>query len=117
MLPFLIFIAKILDVSMGTIRILLIAKNKRKTASCLSFFEMFIWLMAISNIMKNLDNIYCGIAYAVGYAAGVYTGMVIEEKISATAIIPLLRDTFRGLKQAISFVVKHPCTKNLHPHR
>ncbi|MCG8634968.1 MAG: DUF5698 domain-containing protein [Desulfobacterales bacterium] len=82
-LPFLIFIAKILDVSMGTIRIVLISKNRRGTASILSFFEMFIWIMAISNIMKNLDNLACCIAYALGYSAGVYFGMVIEERISS----------------------------------
>lgn len=67
---------------MGTIRIVLIAKSKRKIASGISFFEMFIWLMAISNIMRNLDNMVCCLAYAVGYSAGVYLGMAIEEKIS-----------------------------------
>jgi len=81
-LPLCIFIAKILDVSMGTIRIVLISKNKRVAASFLSFFEMFIWLMAISNIMRNLDNLMCCLAYACGYSAGVYLGMVIEEKIT-----------------------------------
>ncbi len=90
-LPLLIFIAKILDVSMGTIRIVLISKNKRRTASILSFFEMFIWIMAISNIMKNLDNLACCIAYAVGYSAGVYLGMVIEERISNGEYTPYFK--------------------------
>lgn len=90
-LPLLIFIAKILDVSMGTVRILLIAKSKRRTASILSFFEMFIWIMAISHIMKNLDNLTCCIAYAFGYAAGVYIGMVVEEKFSDGSFILKLK--------------------------
>lgn len=87
-LPLLIFMAKITDVSMGTIRIVLISKNKRKSASILSFFEMFIWIMAISKIMKNLDNLACCIAYAVGYSAGVYIGMVIEERVSKGEFTP-----------------------------
>jgi len=93
-LPMLIFIAKILDVSMGTVRILLIAKSKRRTASILSFFEMFIWIMAISHIMKNLDNLTCCIAYAVGYAAGVYIGMVVEETFSGGSFIPGVKKKF-----------------------
>ncbi|MBI9088227.1 MAG: hypothetical protein JEZ12_03330 [Desulfobacterium sp.] len=87
-LPLLIFIAKITDVSMGTIRIVLISKNKRKTASILSFFEMFIWIMAISKIMNNLDNLACCIAYAVGYSIGVYIGMLIEERVSKGEFTP-----------------------------
>ncbi len=81
-LPLLIFIAKIMDVAMGTVRIILISKNRRRTASLLSFFEILIWLMAISNIMKNLDNMICCIAYALGYSSGVYIGMMIEQSIS-----------------------------------
>jgi hypothetical protein len=76
---------------MGTIRIVLISKNRRKAASILSFFEMFIWIMAISNIMKNLDNPGCCIAYALGYSAGVYFGMVIEERISKGEFTPYFK--------------------------
>lgn len=81
-LPFFIFIARILDVSMGTIRIILISKNRRCSAAVLSFFEIAIWITAISNMMNNLDKISCCIAYALGYSAGVYLGMYIEEKVS-----------------------------------
>lgn len=94
-LPFLIFIAKILDVSMGTIRIVLISKNRRRAASILSFFEMFIWIMAIANIMKNLDNMACCIAYALGYSTGVYFGMVIEERFSNGAFAPYFKKVSR----------------------
>ncbi len=81
-LPFFIFIARILDVSMGTIRIVLISKNRRCSAAVLSFFEIAIWITAISNMMNNLDKSSCCIAYALGYSAGVYLGMYIEERVS-----------------------------------
>lgn len=108
LLPLLIFIAKIFDVSMGTIRILMIAKNKRKMASCLSFFEMFIWVIAISSIMKNLDNFMCCIAYAVGYSAGVYIGMVLEEMISGEKRASPVNTKFRRLIKPGWFFIKNP---------
>ncbi len=47
--------------------------------------------MAISNIMKNLDNHACCIAYALGYSAGVYFGMVIEERFSNGEFTPYFK--------------------------
>ncbi len=51
-------------------------------APFLGFFEILIWILAISRIMQNLDNPICYIAYAGGFATGNYVGMIIEEKLA-----------------------------------
>jgi uncharacterized protein YebE (UPF0316 family) len=86
-LPFLIFLSRIIDVSIGTIRVIFISKGFKKLAPLLGFFEVLIWLMAIQQIMRNLDNIFCYVAYAAGFATGTYVGMIIEEKISIGKVI------------------------------
>lgn len=81
-LPLLIFLSRIIDVSMGTLRIILVAKGNKVIAPLLGFFEVLIWLVAIGQIMQNLDNIVCYIAYAGGFAAGNVVGILMEEKLA-----------------------------------
>ena len=80
-LPLLIFLARILDVSLGTIRILFIARGLKLQSAILGFFEVFIWLMVISSIMNNLDSPFYYIFYAAGFAAGNYAGIALERKL------------------------------------
>lgn len=81
-LPALIFLARMIDVSMGTIRIIFLSKNIKATAAILGFFEMLIWLLAIRQIFLNLANPLCYLAFAGGFATGNYVGMLIEEKLA-----------------------------------
>lgn len=81
-MPVLIFLARICDVSVGTMRIILVGRGHRFIASILGFFEVFIWLVAISQIITNLGSLTNLIAYCAGFAAGTYVGMTIERKIS-----------------------------------
>ncbi len=82
LIPLLIFFARICDVSMGTVRIILVSKGLKKVAPIIGFFEVLIWILAISKIIENLDNWICYIAYAGGFATGNYIGMKIEEKLA-----------------------------------
>lgn len=81
-LPLLIFAARILDVSIGTIRILFISRGTKFLAPFMGFFEVLIWLLAIGQIMQNLTNVVCYIAYAGGFATGTYVGILIEDKLA-----------------------------------
>jgi uncharacterized protein YebE (UPF0316 family) len=81
-LPVLIFLARIVDVSLATLRIIFISKGMRSLIPVVSFVEIFIWIIAISNIMENLNNMIGYVAYAGGFAAGSYIGMIIDEKIA-----------------------------------
>jgi len=81
-MPVLIFLARICDQSIGTMRIIFVSKGKRNIAPFLGFFEVLIWIVAISKIMQNLDNYVNYIAYAAGFATGNLVGMIIEEKLA-----------------------------------
>lgn len=81
-LPVLIFFARICDVTFGTFRIVMIARGHKILAPVLGFFEVLIWIIVISNIMRNMDNWICIIAYASGFATGNYIGLIIEEKVA-----------------------------------
>ncbi|MDI6720171.1 MAG: DUF2179 domain-containing protein [Methanomicrobiales archaeon] len=86
-LPLLIFCARIVDVSMGTIRIIFVSRGLRTLAPILGFFEISIWLMAIGQIMRNLDNPLSYIAYAGGFAMGNFVGMTIEDRLSIGTVV------------------------------
>jgi uncharacterized protein YebE (UPF0316 family) len=81
-LPFMIFCARICDVTMGTIRVIFISKGIRCLAPVIGFFEVIIWLLAIGQVMNNLTNVVSYVAYGAGFATGTYIGMYIEERIS-----------------------------------
>lgn len=81
-LPLLIYFARICDVSLGTMRIISLSRGMRRLAPVLAFVEILIWLLAIRQIFNHLDNPVCYIAYAGGFASGVYTGMWIEHKVA-----------------------------------
>lgn len=87
LLPLLIFVARIGDVSINTIRIIYVLGGRRITATLLGFFESFIWLMAIRQIFEHLDNWICYIAYPAGFASGIFVGMIIEERIAYGKVI------------------------------
>jgi len=81
-LPILIFLARVADVTLGTLRIVFISQGKRKLAPIMGFFEIFIWLLAVGQIFSNLSNLIYYIAYAGGFAMGNYCGLIVENKLS-----------------------------------
>lgn len=81
-IPLLIFIARIADVSMGTVRVIFVSRGFKYLAPVVGFFEVIIWLLAIGQIMKNLSNPMCYVAYAGGFATGNYVGICIAERLS-----------------------------------
>lgn len=87
LLPLLIFAARILDVSINTVRIIYVLGGRKGTSTILGFFESFIWLMAIRQIFEHLDNWICYVAYPAGFAAGIFVGMIIEERIAYGKVI------------------------------
>jgi uncharacterized protein YebE (UPF0316 family) len=87
LLPLLIFIARIGDVTFATMRVMFIMNGARKIAPIVGFFEAMIWLIAIGQIMQNLNNFYSYLAYAAGFATGTFVGMYIEEKIAIGRMI------------------------------
>ena len=86
-LPCLIFAARILDVSLGTIRIILVSKGLKNLAPIFGFFEVLIWILAIGQIMQDLTNIVLYVAYASGFAMGTFVGIQLENKLSLGMVL------------------------------
>lgn len=61
--------------------------GKRWVSTILGFFESLIWLLAIGQIFQHIDNIYSYIAYPAGFAAGIFIGMYIEEKLAYGKVV------------------------------
>ncbi len=78
----LIFFARVLDVTIRTFRIILIARGFKNIAPFLGFFEVIIWLYAVSRALQNVNSVYSYIIYAVGFAIGNYIGMWLEERVA-----------------------------------
>lgn len=91
LIPFLIFLARVLDVSISTIRIMFVWAGNKYLATFLGFFEALVWIIAIGQIMKDISNITSYLAYAGGFAAGTFAGMLIEEKLAyGTSMIRII---------------------------
>lgn len=86
-MPILIFLARISDQTIGTLRLMFVSKGIRNLATFLGFLESLIWLLAVSQIFKHLDNPLNYIAYAGGYAMGNYIGIYIEARLSLGNVI------------------------------
>jgi uncharacterized protein YebE (UPF0316 family) len=86
-LPLLIFVARICDQTIGTLRLIFVSKGFKHIVPFLAFFESMIWLIAISQILSHLDNAATFLAYGLGYATGNYVGMLFEERLSIGSVI------------------------------
>ncbi|HOX45203.1 MAG TPA: DUF5698 domain-containing protein [Myxococcota bacterium] len=90
-MPALIFLARVTDVSLGTIRIIFVSRHQGLLAACVGFFEVLIWLVVISQILGRLGAWYHFVAYAAGFATGNYVGILIEERLAmGTALLRLV---------------------------
>ncbi|MDD3407234.1 MAG: DUF2179 domain-containing protein [Methanomicrobium sp.] len=82
LLPLLIFFARLADVSFGTLRIIFISRGLKYLAPVVGFFEISIWLVAISQVLKDESPGFAFLAYALGFSCGNYLGILIEEKMA-----------------------------------
>ncbi|MEJ2211254.1 MAG: DUF2179 domain-containing protein [Anaerolineae bacterium] len=78
----LIFGLRLTDVSMGTVRTIMLMRGMRKTAALIGFVEVSIWVVAISRVIGNLDSVWSVLGYGGGFAAGTLLGMWIEDKLA-----------------------------------
>jgi uncharacterized protein YebE (UPF0316 family) len=81
-LPLLIFSARVVDVSLGTLRIIYLSRGFKLFAATCAFFEILIWLAAITQIFQHLSNLIMYLSYAAGFATGSYVGITIENKLA-----------------------------------
>jgi uncharacterized protein YebE (UPF0316 family) len=78
----LIFCLRVTDMSLDTLRVLYVIRGRRPVAWILGFLQSSLWVVAITSVLNNLDNLWNVIAYAGGFATGNVVGMAIEEKLA-----------------------------------
>jgi uncharacterized protein YebE (UPF0316 family) len=81
-LPLIVFGTRVLDVSLGTMRIIFLSRGRKRLAPLLGFVEVFIWITVVSQIVAGAHNFVAYLAYASGFAVGNYVGMYLEEKLA-----------------------------------
>jgi len=103
-LPLIIFLLRIVDVSIGTIRIIFVSRGDKLIAPLLGFFEVLVWVIAITNIMQHLSNWLAYLAWAAGFATGNYVGMIIEERLAVgvSLIRVITKKELHGLSEALT---------------
>lgn len=73
---------RMVDVSLGTFRTIMIVQAKKYLAAFIGFFEVLIWIFAMRYVFQNLDNTYNLVGYALGFGLGNLIGVSLEEKIA-----------------------------------
>jgi uncharacterized protein YebE (UPF0316 family) len=81
-LPVLIFCCRVVDVSLGTIRTILVVRGNRVIAPLLGFVEVTVWILAVSSVVQRLHEPVNIVAYASGFATGNWVGMWLESKLA-----------------------------------
>ena len=90
-IPLLIFAAEVCALTVSTLRIIFVARGHKFLAPVLGFFEIMIWLFAIGETMRNLDNWACFIAFALGFTLGNYFGILIDQWLAlGTAVVRVI---------------------------
>ncbi len=85
--PLLIILSRIADQTIGTLRLVYLSKGYKNIAPIMGFFEVLIWIIAVSQIFQKLDNYFYYFAYALGFALGNYIGLRLEEKLSLGKVV------------------------------
>src|SRR5438105_14490625 len=94
-LPLLIFFAEVCVVTVGTLRIIFVARGQKVLAPVLGFFAVVTWLFAIGQTMQNLSQVWCCLGFALGVTLGNYLGIWIETKLAlGTAAVGVTTDRY-----------------------
>jgi uncharacterized protein YebE (UPF0316 family) len=73
---------RMIDVSLGTFRTIMVVQAKKYLAGSIGFVEVLIWIFAMRYIFQNLDNTFNLIGYALGFSIGNILGIYLEEKVA-----------------------------------
>lgn len=83
----LILTAKIIEVSMATMRIVLITRGERLRGAIIGFFEVLLWIFLVSSVLKDIsEDPIKVIVYAAGFAIGNYLGSIFEQKLGVGVV-------------------------------
>lgn len=102
----LIFFVRIIDVSMGTVRTVLIVRGKKYLGSLIGFVEILVWFLIVSKALTTTEaNLWIAIAYAGGFSAGTFVGSWLEEKLAIG--ISSMNVIAKGLRYDLAEVIRN----------
>jgi uncharacterized protein YebE (UPF0316 family) len=82
LLPFVIFGLRVADMTLDTLRVLFVLRGRKALSWLLGFAQSAIWVVAISSVLRHVDNLWNVVGYASGFASGTVIGMLIEERLA-----------------------------------
>ena len=86
-LPVFIFVAEMAVVTLSTLRTIFVTRGMKGLAPILGFFEVTIWLFAVGEVMKNLSDFRCSLAFAGGFTFGNFLGILIEQRLALGSVV------------------------------
>ena len=87
---FFVFLARLVDVSLNTLKLKAVMRGSKISAFFIAFFEVLIYMLAASYAFKYIDNKLVLLLFCLGYAAGNYVGMIIDEKMAKGEVFVLM---------------------------
>lgn len=87
LIPLLIFIARLMDMTLDTIRVIYVTRGSKYIAATLGFIQTLIWVFAISQVVQNLGNIWNAFSFSAGFAAGTFVGIWLEGKLAIGKVL------------------------------
>src|SRR6266536_1015276 len=78
----LIVLARIIDLSLDTIRMVSVVQGRRAFAAVLGFFQAIVFISAVAKVLLNMNQPVYALAYGLGFATGTYLGMLIEQRLA-----------------------------------
>jgi uncharacterized protein YebE (UPF0316 family) len=101
LLGLLIFIARVVDVSLGTIRTIVIVQGKTSVAFLLGFLEVLIWITIVSTVVNRISQTpVLVLFYASGFATGNVVGILTEKRLGFGSIILRVISRDKGVEIA-----------------
>ncbi len=123
LIPLLVFGARVIDVSLETLRIILLARGGRLIVPAIAFVEIIFWIVSLGLVVNEFTNPVYLISYGAGFAAGNYAGILLEERLAMGICVlrvitseedRALIDTIRGTGYGVTVVAAEglhgPCT-------
>ena len=123
LIPLLVFGARVIDVSLETLRIILLARGGRFIVPTIAFIEIIFWVVSLGLVVNDFTNPIYLLSYAAGFATGNYVGILLEERLAMgvcilrvitsredRSLIDAIRATGYGVTVVAAEGLQGPCT-------
>lgn len=99
---FLIFVLRVIDVSLGTLRIILTIQGRRTLAAAMGFVEVSIFITAVATVVQGALEPLRILAYGGGFAAGTFLGVTIDRRLAlGQVVVRVITKVFEPLRETL----------------